>query len=65
MGAQTALVEIVIRDEEDRALLALTWRRGSKEVCYRFPSSGIARASFKALGRAIGVDEDTWSELGI
>jgi len=59
------MVEIIIRDEEGKSLLTLIWRKGSKEVCYRFPSSGIARASFKALGRSIGVDEDTWSKLGM
>lgn len=59
------MAEIIIRDEEGRSLLTLVWRKGSKEVCYRFPNTVVAKASFKALGRSIGVDEETWRKLGI
>ena len=59
------MVEIEVRDELGNSLLTLIWKRGTKEVCYKFPSNIIARASFKALGRSLGVDDATWNELGI
>jgi hypothetical protein len=59
------LVEIEIVDENGTVVLTLAWRRLSKRVCYRFLDSRIAKASFKELGRDLGVDEDTWKALRI
>jgi hypothetical protein len=59
------LVEIQIVDEDGTVVLTLVWRKRSKRVCYRFLDSRIAKASFKELGRQLGVDEDTWKALGI
>jgi hypothetical protein len=59
------MVEIQIVDEENTVMLILDWKRRSKRVCYRFVDSRIAKASFKKLGRDLGVDEDTWKALGI
>jgi hypothetical protein len=58
-------VEIKIIDEIGTAVLTLAWRKRSKRVCYRFLDSWIAMASFKELGRQLGIDEDTWTALGI
>jgi len=59
------LVEIEIIDEIGTAVLTLAWRKRSKRVCYRFLDSRIAKASFKELGRQLGIDEDTWTASGI
>ncbi len=59
------LVEIQIVDEKQTVVLTLDWRRRSKEVCYPFVDSRIARASFKKIGRELGVDEEAWTALGI
>jgi hypothetical protein len=59
------LVEIQIVDEKQTVVLTLEWKKRSKRVCYRFLDSRIAGASFKKLGRELGVGEDTWNALGI
>jgi hypothetical protein len=59
------LVEIQIVDEVGIVVLTLAWRKRSKMVCYRFLDSRIAKASFKELGRQLGIDEDTWKALEI
>ena len=59
------LTEVQLIDEDGTVVLTLAWRRRSKRVCYRFLDSRIAKASFKELGRELGVDEETWNALGI
>ena len=59
------MVEIQIVDEDDNVIMRLDWKRRSKRACYEFLDSRIAKASFKKLGRDLGVDEETWKAMGI
>ena len=59
------MVEIEIVDDAGAVILSLMWRKRSKQVCYRFSDTKIAKASFKVLARALGVEEDSWRTLGI
>ena len=65
MPEEIELVEIVVRDETGQIGYTLIWKKGSREVCLRFARASIAKASFKTLGRAEGVDEEIWQSLGI
>jgi len=55
------MVELLVLDEEGRVVLSLRWRRNSREVCYRFTDSKVARTSFKLLASEYGME--TYGEI--
>jgi hypothetical protein len=58
------MVELVSLDERGKVVLTLRWKRNSREVCYRFVDSKIAKASFKVLASDFW-GGDIWENLGI
>ena len=58
------MVELLVLDEAGHVLLSLRWKMNSREVCYRFVNSRIAKASLKVLAREFGMG-DVWQNLGI
>jgi hypothetical protein len=57
------MVELVVFDEEGRVVMSLRWRRNSRDVCFRFLNSKLAKASFKVLAGDYGIG-DIWQNLG-
>jgi len=58
------MVEPLVLDEAGHTLLSLRWKKNSREVCYRFVNSKIAKTSPKVLAREFGIG-DVWQNLGI
>jgi hypothetical protein len=57
------MVELLVLDEAGHVVLSLRWKRNSREVCYRFVNSKIAKASFKLLASDYWMG-DAWANLG-
>ena len=58
------MVELVVLDEDGRVVMSLRWRRNSRDVCFRFLNSKLAKASFKVLAGSYGIG-DIWQNLGM
>ena len=49
--------QLVVLDEEGRVVMSLGWRRNSRDVCFRFLNSRLAKGSFKVLAGEYGIGD--------